>query len=283
MTGRWIDETLHEHFRSSYHASRVLHEERGDLQHLVLFENPTFGRMLVLDGAVQTTESDEFIYHEMLAHVPILAHGHARRVLIIGGGDGGMLEEVLKHRAIEHVTMVEIDPAVIAFSKRHLPSICRDAFDDPRGRVVIDDGARYVAETADRFDVVIVDSTDPVGPGAVLFTEDFYRGCHRVLRPGGILVTQNGVPFLQADELVGSVRAFRCVFKDGACYTATVPTYTGGPMAFGWASDDLGARTTPVAALRERFAAAAIDTRYYTPEVHVAAFALPRYIADLIG
>ena len=282
MTARWIDETLHENFRSSYRASRVLHEERGEHQHLVLFDNPTFGRMLVLDGAVQTTESDEFIYHEMLAHVPILAHGRARRVLIVGGGDGGMLEEVLKHRAIEHVTMVEIDPAVIAFSKRHLTTICRDAFEDPRAHVVIADGARYVADTAERFDVAIIDSTDPIGPGAVLFTEDFYRGCHRVLNPGGILVTQNGVPFLQADELVGSIRAFRHIFRDAACYTATVPTYTGGPMAFGWASDDAGVRAHGIDTLRQRYAAAAVETRYYTPEVHAAAFALPRYIAQLI-
>jgi len=283
VTDRWIDETLHPNFRTSFHAARVLHEERFENQHLVLFENEIFGRMLVLDGAIQTTEKDEFIYHEMLTHVPILAHGAARRVLIIGGGDGGMLEEALKHRAVERVVMVEIDPSVIAFSKRHLASICRDAFDDPRAQIVIADGARFVAETPERFDVVIVDSTDPVGPGAVLFTEAFYRGCHRVLTPGGVLVTQNGVPFLQGDELVASVASFRRLFRDGSCYMATIPTYTGGPMAFGWASDDPTLRRIAPTTLAERFRAAALDTRYYTPEVHAAAFALPRYVADLIG
>ncbi|MEX2648829.1 MAG: polyamine aminopropyltransferase [Alphaproteobacteria bacterium] len=283
MTGRWIAETLHADFRTTYRADKVLHEESSEHQHLVLFENATFGRMLVLDGAIQTTEKDEFIYHEMLAHLPILAHGRVRRVLIIGGGDGGMLEEVLKHRAIERVVMVEIDPSVIAFSKRHLRSICGAAFDDPRAQVVIADGARFVAESAERFDLVIVDSTDPIGPGAVLFTEAFYRGCHRVLNPGGVLVTQNGVPFLQAAELVGSLAAFRRIFRDSGCYLATIPTYTGGPMAFGWACDDPELRRVPIETLSARFAAAGVATRYYTPDVHVAAFALPRYVADLIA
>jgi spermidine synthase len=279
---RWIEETLHANFRTKYRAGRVLYERRTEHQHLVLFENPTFGRMLVLDGAIQTTESDEFIYHEMLAHVPILAHGRARRVLIIGGGDGGMLEEVLKHRAVEHVTMVEIDQSVITFSREHLGAICGQAFDDPRLRLVITDGARFVAETAERYDVAIIDSTDPIGPGAVLFTESFYRDCRRILNPGGVLVTQNGVPFLQADELKNSVASFRRIFRDGTCYLATVPTYTGGPMAFGWASDDPSLKSVPESVLGDRFRAAGIDTRYYNPAVHAAAFALPGYVARMI-
>jgi spermidine synthase len=204
-------------------------------------------------------------------------------VLIIGGGDGGMLEEVLKHGAVERAVMVEIDPSVIAFCARHLPSISGRAFEDARAQVVIADGAAFVAETAERFDVVIVDSTDPIGPGAVLFTEAFYRACRRVLGPGGVLVTQNGVPFLQADELVASVGHFRRIFRDATCYMATIPTYTGGPMAFGWASDEASLRRVPAPVLAERFAATGLATRYYTPEVHAAAFALPRYVADLIA
>lgn len=280
---RWIDETLHTNLCSRYRAERVLYESRSEHQHLVLFENPTFGRMLALDGAIQTTERDEFIYHEMLAHVPILAHGKARRVLIIGGGDGGMLEEVLKHKTVERVTMVEIDASVVTFSREHLSKICGQAFEDPRTNLVIADGARFVAEAAERYDVVIVDSTDPIGPGAVLFTESFYRHCHRILGPGGILVTQNGVPFMQADELRGSLTHFRRIFRDATCYLATIPTYTGGPMAFGWASDDGGLRALPEAVLAARLAATAIVTRYYTPAVHVAAFALPPYIAEIIA
>ncbi|HEM46031.1 MAG TPA: polyamine aminopropyltransferase, partial [Alphaproteobacteria bacterium] len=171
---------------------------------------------------------------------------------------------------------------VVEFSKRYLPSICGDAFDDPRLELVIADGAKYVAETQDRFDVAIVDSTDPVGPGEALFTETFYGNVKRCLNEGGVVVTQNGVPFLQADELSGTIRSFRGLFRDASCYLATVPTYVGGPMAFGWGTDDEALRAVPEDELARRFEAAGIETRYYTPAVHRAAFALPVYIRDMI-
>jgi len=246
-----------------------------------VFRNPTFGRILTLDGVVQLTEADEFIYHEMLTHVPILAHGAARHVLIVGGGDGGMAREVLKHRGVERVTMVEIDAGVVEFSKEYLPTISAGAFDDPRLDLVIDDGAQFVRSTQDRHDVIIVDSTDPVGPGEVLFTDTFYGRAKRCLAEGGILVTQNGVPFLQGEELTNTMRGFRALFADPTCYLATVPTYAGGPMAFGWGTDGT-ARQVSVETLRERFVTADIETGYYTPEVHVAAFALPGYVAKLL-
>ena len=218
----------------------------------------------------------------MLAHLPLLAHGRAREVLIVGGGDGGMLEEVLKHGTVEGATLVEIDAGVIEFSKRYLRTICGDAFEDPRTRIVIMDGVEYVESTDRRYDVVIVDSTDPVGPGKALFTERFYTACSQVLAPGGLLVTQNGVPFLQGDELRSTLAALKSRFADATCYTATVPGYVGGCMAFGWATDDETLRATPLDELERRFAAATLDARYYTPEVHRAAFVLPRYIAELI-
>ncbi len=266
---RWFEEVLH--------RSKTAHQD------LIIFENPTLGRVLALDGAVQTTERDEFIYHEMLAHVPILAHGAAREVLFVGGGDGGMLEEVLKHAAIERVTMVEIDAGVIDLAKQPLRPSCGEAFDDPRTGLVISDGVDFVARAQARYDVIIVDSTDPVGPGEALFQEDFYRNCRRCLAPGGILVTQNGVPFLQGPELTGTLTCFHRHFADATCYLATVPTYFGGPMAFGWASDDPALRRVPLETLQARFSAAAIATGYYTPEVHLGAFALPPYIAKLIA
>jgi spermidine synthase len=148
---------------------------------------------------------------------------------------------------------------------------------------VIADGVDFVARAQARYDVIIVDSTDPVGPGEVLFEEDFYKNCRRCLAPGGILVTQNGVPFLQGPELTGTLACFRRHFADATCYLATVPTYFGGPMAFGWASDDPGPRRVALETLQARFAAAAIETGYYTPEVHLGAFALPPYIAKLIA
>ena len=161
----WFDETLHPEIGQRLSMDRVLFREKTGLQDLVIFENPRFGRVLALDGVVQTTEGDEFIYHEMLAHTPILAHGGVSRVLIIGGGDGGMAREVLRHASVKHLTMVEIDRGVVDMSREHLPSLSAGAFDDPRLELVITDGAKFVHETGDRWDVVIVDSTDPIGPG----------------------------------------------------------------------------------------------------------------------
>ena len=277
----WSVELLHEDYRQCLKEATLLYDSETAHQRLRVFRNPTFGRILTLDGVVQVTDGDEFIYHEMMAHVPILAHGAARRVLIIGGGDGGMAREALKHRGVERVVMVEIDAGVLEFSKRFLPGICRDAFEDPRLEVVIADGADYVKTSEERFDVVIVDSTDPVGPGETLFTDTFYGKAKAVLAEGGVLVTQNGVPFLQPRELANTMRAFRALFADASCYQTHVPTYTGGPMALGWASDG-DARGTPLETLEARFAQAGFETRYYTPEVHRAAFALPVYIRRLV-
>ncbi len=279
-TTEWVDETLCSFHRQSFSVDRLLYDSGTGHQRLRVFENARFGRVLTLDGIVQTTEGDEFIYHEMLAHVPILAHGAARRVLIIGGGDGGMAREVLRHRSVEHVTMVEIDAGVIEFAKQYLPNLSAGAFDDPRLDLVIADGAAYVAEAGDRFDVIIVDSTDPIGPGEVLFTDTFYGHARKRLAEGGILVTQNGVPFLQAEELRNTLRALDTLFRDATCYLATIPTYAGGPMAFGWGTDG-AARSTGLEELRRRAEASEIEFRYYTPEVHQAAFALPGYVERL--
>jgi spermidine synthase len=278
----WSEEILHRDFRLKLKVDRVLFDSETEHQRLKLFENATFGRVLTLDSITQTTEADEFIYHEMMAHPAILAHGNAKRVLIIGGGDGGMAEEVLKHKSVEHVTMVEIDAGVVEFSKQYLPNICKDAFDDPRLHLVITDGAKFVAETEGRFDVAIIDSTDPVGPGEVLFTETFYGNVRRCLNEGGVVVTQNGVPFLQSDELSQTVGIFRKLFRDASCYLATIPTYAGGPMAFGWGTDDPALRQVSEETLATRFAAAGFETRYYTPAVHKGAFALPPYVQDVI-
>ncbi len=280
---RWYEEALHEGLRFKLEATEVLYDSETEHQRVVIFENPVLGRVMTLDDIVQTTQGDEFIYHEMMAHVPILAHGAARKVLIIGGGDGGMLEEVLKHHAIERATMVEIDQSVVDLAKQHLRPICGAAFEDPRTELVIADGVDFVARAQARYVVIIIDSTDPVGPGEVLFREGFYQDCRRCLAPGGILVTQNGVPFLQGPELTGTLACFRRHFADATCYLATVPSYFGGPMAFGWASDDETLRQVTVEVLHDRLAAAGIETRYYTPEVHLAAFALPPYIAELVA
>lgn len=282
--GDWFQERLFPHVRQTFAITKVLYRERTEHQDLIIFETPTYGRVLALDSIIQVTEKDEYVYHEMMTHVPILAHGRARRVLVIGGGDGGILRESLRHKTVERVTMVEIDRSVVDMCLEHMPSIPRKAFKDRRTNLVIADGARFVAETEDRFDVVIVDSTDPVGPGEVLFTERFYRDCHRVLTPGGVLVNQNGVPFMQADEVTMTYRRRRKSFKDVGFYVAAVPSYYGGLMALGWASDDPNKRNVPAATIARRAAAAGLGkTGYYTPAIHHAAFALPAFVLPHIG
>lgn len=279
--GGWFAEKLYANVRQTYEITRILFREKTAHQDLIIFETPVFGRVLALDNVVQVTEKDEYVYHEMMTHVPILAHGKVRRVLIIGGGDGGILREALRHK-LARVTMVEIDRSVVDMCLKFMPSIPGRAFQDKRTNLVIADGARFVADTDDRFDVIIVDSTDPVGPGEVLFTERFYRNCHRCLMPGGILVNQNGVPFLQGGEVTMTARRRKKFFKDAGFYVAAVPSYYGGLMALGWATDNRRARAVPAATLRRRFQAAHLKTRYYTPEVHAAAFALPQFIRDHI-
>lgn len=276
-----FEETLYPHWSQVLKAHRTLLHEKTSFQDLVIFESAAFGRVLALDGVVQTTEADEAHYHEMMAHVPILAHGNARNVLIVGGGDGGILREVLKHPGIR-ATMVEIDASVIEISRKYLPFLSNGAFDDARAHVMIDDGARFVASEGGSFDVIIVDSTDPHGPGAVLFSESFYADCRRRLAPGGIMVTQNGVPFLQPDELSNSWHRLRAHFDDVWFYVTAVPTYLGGFMTLGWASLDPAHRQQSVEQIRTRFDPLGLKTRYYTPEIHVGSFALPRYVRDLM-
>jgi spermidine synthase len=283
---RWIAETLFDElgFRMTFKVDKVLYELQTEHQHLVLFEQPFFGKMLMLDGATQITKKDEFIYQEMMSHVPIFAHGSARDVLIIGGGDCGIAEEVLKHKTVRRLTQVEIDPAVVEFAKEHFSEFTKPVFADQRFESVIDDGMKYVARTERRFDVIIVDSTDPQGPGKVLFSRKFYAACRRCMNPGGVLVTQNGVPILQPAELVSSVGKFRKLFADGSCYVAAIPTYIGGHMAMGWATDNRKLRQIPVKTLVARYRkSGSFSTKYWTPEVHAAAFALPRFIADTVA
>jgi len=277
-----FEETLHPGWGQFHDVERVVVRLTTGHQDLVIFDSALFGRVLALDGIVQTTSRDEHVYHEMLAHVPLVAHGAARRVGIIGGGDGGILREVLRH-PVEEAVLVEIDRAVVDLCAEHLPDHSAGAFEDPRLRLVIADGAAFLREGSDLFDVLVVDSTDPVGPGEALFAEDFYRACRRRLAPGGILATQNGVAFLQLDEVRSTARRLRRSFEDVAFFTAAVPTYVGGIMTFGWGSDSPAARTLDVATLRSRVDAVGLATRYYTPEMHAAAFALPRYVAEAAG
>lgn len=282
MTETWFEEALHRNYGQRFLVTRTLFRQKTEFQELAIYETDAFGRVLALDGICQTTEKDEFFYHEMMAHLPILAHGEARKVLIIGGGDGGILEETLKHKSIEKVTMVEIDRAVIELTKQYLPSIPGKAFDDPRTELVIGDGVKFVADTEEKYDVVIVDSTDPIGPAEVLFQTDFYAQCRRCLTPRGIMVTQNGVPFIQLDEFTTTYKRLRPLFPDASFYFVAVPTYIGGSMSLAWASLDPANRNQSRETIAQRFAATKIDAKYYTPDIHVAAFAMPAYLKKLV-
>jgi spermidine synthase len=280
---RWVEETFHPHWRVRLAASRVLHEVKTEHQHLVIFENETWGTVLMLDGVCQLTTSDEFIYHEMMAHVPLMALARPRRVLVVGGGDGGVLREVLKHPSVEKATLCEIDRAVIDLSLKHYSEIAAGCLDDERADVVIADGLAYVAGTRERFDAIIVDSSEPIGPSAVLHTREFFADCKRALAPGGVLVTQNGLPFLFPEHLRATTQIFAALFARAAPYLCTQPCYFGGPFALNWASDDAGLLQVAESVLARRMRARGVETRYYTPGVHRAAFALPGYVAEAIA
>ena len=276
-------ETLYDGYGQSFTIDHLLFEQRTEHQHLIIFENRMHGRVMALDGIIQTTTNDEFIYHEMMAHVPILAHGAAERVLIIGGGDGASLREVLRHPTVTQATLVEIDAQVIEMSRTYFPNHSAGAFDNPRTRILIADGFDYVRQTADRYDVIICDSTDPIGPGEVLFSPEFYAGCHRCLTPGGVLVTQNGVCFMQIEEVRNSADRLRPLFADVSFYGAAVPTYIGGIMTMGWATDNPALRQLPLATVQARFQQSGLQTRYYNPAIHTAAFALPQYVVEALN
>ena len=281
MSDRWFSETLYPEFRQALQIDEILFEGRTAFQDAVIFRNSRFGRVLTLDGVVQTTEMDEFCYHEMIAHVPIIAHGAAKRVLIIGGGDGGVLREVLKH-PVEAAVMIELDETVVNICREHMPSLSAGAFDNPRGDVRFMDGIKFVGETDEKFDVIIVDSTDPIGPGEVLFTEEFYADCARCLTERGILVNQSGVTFMQDQEAAQTHQRLRSLFTDASLYLTQVPTYAAGFMTFGWGCHSPEPRRTSVEEIARRVAKLDLAARYYSPAVHAASFALPGYIADLI-
>ncbi len=278
MSNRWIEETFHPHWRVALEASKVLHEVKTDHQDLVIFKNETWGTVLMLDGVCQLTTSDEFVYHEMMAHVPLMALEKPKRVLVVGGGDGGVLREVLRHNTLTNATMVEIDRDVIDTALKYYPEIPQNAFDDPRADVVIADGLKYVAETSDRYDAIIVDSSEPIGPSAVLHTREFFKDCKRALKDGGLLVTQNGLPFLFPDHLAGTTRVFASLFKHVAPYMCTQPCYFGGPFALNLATDDEAVTKADAQTIEKRATERTIGTmKYWTPGIHTGAFALPAY------
>ncbi len=257
---------------------RWLVRRRTPYQRLDLAETKNHGLVLALDGRFMLSERDEFFYHEMLVHPALLAHPRPQRVLIVGGGDGGALREVLRH-PVEQVTLVEIDPVVIEVAKGWLSSVHQGSFFDPRVRVEIAPGEEFIPEHREEFDVIIVDSTDPIGPGEALFQESFFRSCRAALRSGGVLAVQAGSPWFQPETLKATVRFLRGFFPDVLPYLGAMPLYPSG-----WWAYVLALETVPGwEEVRRRFEERRLCTRYFSPTVFQAATALPPFLAELLS
>jgi len=242
-------------------------------QALAVIDTPQFGRMLILDGMVQTTEADEFVYHEMIAHVAMQVHPDPRHVLVVGGGDGGVIREALKYETVETATLVEIDEAVIVASKKYLPAISA-GLSDPRVKILVADGIEHVKSTRGQYDVILVDSTDPVGPAVGLFAGEFYADIYRALKKDGIMVAQTGSPFFNRDLIEGAYARISGVFPLTRMYLACVPTYPGGLWSF-----TAGSKCYDLKAHRGK----PISARHYNAEVHQGAFCLPGFVKELLG
>lgn len=268
-----------------FEVNEVLFEGKSPYQEVAIYSNDALGRVLVIDGIVQITETDEFVYQEMMAHVPLFSHPNPENVLIIGGGDGGILREVLRHKTVKKAVMVEIDQMVIDACVEHMPSINSGGkvYEDSRSELIVGDAFAYVAETDVKFDAIIVDSTDPIGPGKKLFSEEFYRNLTRLLNDGAFISTQGGVPIFQPGEVTNTINSLEGAGLKASAYIAAVPTYYGGYMTLGFGAQDTNWQLPYLVQLDERYKAAGFDTKHYSPEMHLASFVLPPWIKSDIN
>jgi spermidine synthase len=275
----WVDEEYRGIVRTGFRLKRRVFKGKSPFQTVEVVETAGHGKLLLIDGMTMVSERDEFVYHEMIAHVPLFLHPKPRRVLVIGGGDGGTVREVLKHKNIERCLLVEIDGLVVEASKKYIP-MTAGKLSDRRSVVLIEDGVKFVRETPERFDVVIVDSTEPFGPAKELFGTGFYKDVKRILTEDGIVVSQAGSPFYEIGTIRNLDRILKKVFPAVDAYLFTNLTYPGGLWAFTYASKGL----RPVKDFRpERVKAARLPLRWYNAEVHVGAFALPNFVRKALG
>lgn len=276
----WFTEKHTEHVKFSIQVDRQLYSSLSEFQRIDIFSSKEFGRFLTLDGYMMLTQKDEFIYHEMMVHVPMAVHPKVRKVLVIGGGDGGTARELIRYPAIEQIDVVEIDEEVVSACRTHLPQTAC-GFDDERVRLYYEDGLKYVRRYEDAYDLILVDSTDPFGPGEGLFTKEFYGNCYKALKADGIMVNQHESPFYPNDA-VAMQRAHKRIvdsFPISKVYQAHIPTYPSGHWLFGFASK----RYHPLADQdADRWKALGIQTRYYNEQLHKGAFALPNYVEEML-
>ncbi|MGC8869014.1 MAG: polyamine aminopropyltransferase [Sulfurihydrogenibium sp.] len=247
-------------------------------QEILLLDTYEYGKMLVLDGAVQTTERDEFIYHEMLSHPALIKHRNPERVLVIGGGDGGTVREVLKHPEVKQVHLCEIDEEVIKVSKEHLPTISNQ-LDNPKVSIFVEDGNKFLDERKSYYDVILLDLSDPVGPAEALFKRAFYEKVKGALREGGIMAAQTESPFLQELYFKTAVKEIQKVFKYYGTYLAFIPTYPAGMWSFTIASDDVDVTKTDGKELEKL---KNLNTKYFCDKIYTSLFSLPKFVSDLI-
>lgn len=274
---QWITENQSEHLRLSAEVDKVLYSGQSEFQKIEVAHSLEYGNMLVLDGVFQTSEREEFVYHEMISHVPLFLHPNPEKVLIIGGGDGGVARECVRHDCVKSVTMVEIDGKVVELAKEFLPTISAAMIrQDPKLTVKIGDGIGFMAAAENEFDVIIVDCSDPIGPGEGLFTEEFYKNTLKALKPDGLFVQQTESPVMH-QPLVKKVFGYvNSHFPIARLYTAYIPLYPTGMHCFTIGSKKCDPLTWK--ANRERN----FDTKYYNEEIQTAAFALPNFVKDYL-
>jgi len=276
----WYTEQHTPDVRFSIRVDRQLYSGQSEFQRIDVFESPEFGRFLTLDGYMMLTEKDEFIYHEMIAHVPMCVRPDAENILVIGGGDGGTVRELLRYSSVRHIDLVEIDEQVVDICKKYLPFTAA-GLDDPCVSLHYEDGLRFVRKPVSAYDLIIVDSTDPFGPGEGLFTKEFYGNCFKALKDDGIMVNQHESPFYEQDAYAMQRMHRRIVtsFSISRVYQAHIPTYPSGHWLFGFASK----KYHPVEdADFARWRALGIKTRYYNTQLHAASFALPNYVEEML-
>jgi spermidine synthase len=276
----WFTEKHTENVKLSIQVDRQLYSSQSEFQRIDIFSSKEFGRFLTLDGYMMLTQKDEFIYHEMMVHVPMAVHPEVRKVLVIGGGDGGTARELIRYPAIEQIDVVEIDEEVVSACRQYLPQTAC-GFDDERIHLFYEDGLKYVRRYEDTYDLILVDSTDPFGPGEGLFTKEFYGNCYKALKAEGIMVNQHESPFYPNDA-VAMQRAHKRIvesFPISKVYQAHIPTYPSGHWLFGFASKRYHPLTDQDAA---RWKALGLRTRYYNEQLHRGAFALPNYVEEML-
>ena len=276
----WYTEQQTDEVRFSIKVKQHLYTGKSEFQDVDVFESEHFGKFLTLDGLMMVTEKDEFIYHDMITHVAMSTNPNIKKVLVIGGGDGGTVRELTRYSHIEKIDMVEIDKLVVDVSREYLP-ITASKLDDPRVSLYFEDGIRFVADTKEIYDLILVDSTDPIGPGEGLFTTEFYQNCFNILSDNGILVNQSESPYYDqfSHEMKRAHKKIKNIFPISKVYQFHMPTYPSGHWLFGFASKKLD----PIKDVDfDKWNALGIKTKYYNPQLHVGCFALPSYVQEML-